>query len=147
MKLIFICWWYIWFSSVQLLSRVQLFVTSWTAAHQASLYITNSQRLPKLMSIESGNAIQPSHPLLSLSLLALNLSQHQCLFEWVSSSHQVAKVFEFQLQISPCNEHSGPVYFSMDWLYLLEVQGTLKSLLQNHSSKASILRHSAFLIV
>ena len=127
MKLIFICWWYIWFSSVQLLSRVQLFVTSWTAAHQASLYITNSQRLPKLMSIESGNAIQPSHPLLSLSLLALNLSQHQCLFEWVSSSHQVAKVLEFQFQHQSFQWTPGLISFRMHWLDLLTVQGNSSS--------------------
>ena len=87
------------FSSIQLLSRVRLFVTPWTRAHQASLSITNSQSLLKPMSIESvGDAIQPSHPLSSPSPPALNLSQHQGLFKWVSSSHQVAKVLEFQLQ-------------------------------------------------
>ena len=84
------------------------------------------------------DAIQPSHPLSSPSPPALNLSQHQVLFKWVSSLHQVAKVLEFQLQ-----HHS----FRMDWLDLLAVQGTLKSLLQHHSSKASILDFSAFLIV
>ena len=74
-----------------------------------------------------GDDIQPSHPLLSTSP-AFNLSQHQDLFQWVSSSHQVAKVLEFQLQISPSNEHSGLVSFRMDWLDHLAVQGTLKSL-------------------
>ena len=94
-----------------------------------------------------GDAIQPSHPLSSPSPPALNLSQHQGLFKWVSSSHQVVKVLEFQLHISPSNEHPGLISLKMDWLDLLAVQGTLKSLLQHHSSKASILRHSAFFIV
>ena len=93
-----------------------------------------------------GDAIQPSHPLLSPSPPALNHSQHQGLFKWVSSSHQVAKVLEFQLQHYPSNEHLGLI-FRMDWLDLLAVQGTLKSLLQHHSSKVSILRHSAFFMV
>ena len=92
------------------------------------------------------DAIQPSHPLLSPSPPVLNPSQHQGLFLWVSSSHQVAKVLEFQLQISPSNEHSGLISFRMDWLGPLAVQGTLKSL-QHHSSKASILRCSVFFIV
>ena len=82
-----------------------------------------------------GDANQPSHPLSFPSPLALNLSQHQGLFQWVSSSHQVA------------SEHAGLISFRMDWLDLLAVQGTLKSLLQHHSSKASILRHSAFFMV
>ena len=86
------------FSSVQSLSHVRLFVTPWTTARQASLSITNSQSLPKPMSIESVIAIQPSHPLSSPSPPALNLSQHQGLFKWVSSLHQVAKVLELQPQ-------------------------------------------------
>ena len=89
-----------------------------------------------------GDAIQPSHPLSSPSPLALNVSQHQSLLQWVSSSHQVAS-----FMISPSNEHSGLISFRMDWLDLLAVQGTLKSLLQHHSSKASILWHSAFFVV
>ena len=93
------------------------------------------------------DAIQPSHPLLSTSPPALNLSEHQGLFQWVSSLHQVAKVLEFQLQHRPSNEHPGVISFRRDWLDLLAVQGTLKSLLQHHNSKASILRHSAFFIV
>ena len=93
-----------------------------------------------------GDAIQPSHPLSSPSP-ALNLFQHQGLFQWVSSSHQVAKVLEFQLQHQSFNEHPGLVSFRMDWLDLLTVQGTLKSLFQHHSSKASILLPSAFFIV
>ena len=90
-----------------------------------------------------GDAIQPSHPLSSPSPPAFNLSQHQGLFKWVSSSHQVAKVFN----ISPSNKYSGPISFRMNWLNLLAVQGTLKTLLQHHSSKASILWHSTFFIV
>ena len=93
------------------------------------------------------DAIQPSHPLSSTSPPTLNLSQHQGLFKWVSSSHQVAKLLEFKLNISPSNEHPGLIFFRMDWLDLLAVQGTLKSLLHYHSSKASILWHSAFFIV
>ena len=91
------------------------------------------------------DAIQPSHPLSSPSPPALNLSQHQGLFKWVSSPHHVAKVLDFN--ISPSNEHPGLISFRMDWLDLLAVQGTLKSLLQHHSSKASILLCSAFFIV
>ena len=94
-----------------------------------------------------GNAIQPSHYLLSPSPPAFSLSQHQGLFQWVSSSHQVAKVLEFQLHISSSNEYSGFISRRIDWLDLLAVQGTLKSLLQHQSLKASILRHSAFFIV
>ena len=94
-----------------------------------------------------GDAIQPSHPLPSPSPPALNHSPYQGLFQWVSSSHQVTKVLEFQLHISPSNEHLGLISFRMDWLDLLAVQGTLKSLLQHHSSKASIFQHPAFFIV
>ena len=86
------------FSSVQSLSHVQLFATPWTAAHQASLSITNSQSLFRLMSIESSDAIWPSHPLSSSSPPAFYLSQHQGLFQWVSSSYQVCKVLELQHQ-------------------------------------------------
>ena len=92
------------------------------------------------------DASQSSHPLSSPSSPTFSLSQHQGLFKWVSSSHQVTKVLEFQLSISPYNEYSGLISFRMDWLELLAVQGTLKSLLQ-HTSKASILCHSAFFIV
>ena len=92
-----------------------------------------------------GDAIQPSHPLSSSSPPALNLSQHQSLFQWVSSVHQVAKYWSFSFNISSSNEHLGLI-FRVDLLDLLAVQGTLKSLLQHHSSKASILRWSAFFI-
>ena len=94
-----------------------------------------------------GDAIQPSHPLSSPFPPAPNVSQHQGLFKWVSPSHQVAKVWSFSFNISPSNEHPGLISFRMDWLDLLAVQGILKSLLQHHSSKASILWHSAFSIV
>ena len=87
------------------------------------------------------------HPLSSPSPRAFNLSQHQGLLKWVSSSHQVTKVLGFSFSISPSNEHSGLIYFRMDWLELLVVQGTLKSLLQHCSSKPSILWCSAFFIV
>ena len=94
-----------------------------------------------------GDVIQPSHPLSSPSPPALNLSQHQGLFQWVSSSHQVAKVLEFQLQHQSFPWTQRLIFFRMDWLDLLAVQGTLKCLLQHHSSKPSILRCSAFFIV
>ena len=93
------------------------------------------------------DAIQPSHPLLSPSPPAFNLAHHQGLFQWVSSSHQVAKDWSFSFSISPSNEHPGRISFRMDWLDLLAVQGTLKSLLQHHTSKASIVWHLAFFIV
>jgi len=93
------------------------------------------------------DAIQPSHPLSSHSPSVFNLSQHQGLSKWVSSLHQVAKVLELQLQHQSSNEHSDLISFRMDWLDLLAVQRTLKSLLQHHSSKASILQCSAFFIV
>ena len=94
-----------------------------------------------------GDAIQPSHPLSSPSPLAPNPSQHQSLFQWVNSSYEVAKYWSFSFSISPSNEYSGLISFRMDWLHLLAVQGTLKSLLQHHSSKASILRRSALFTV
>ena len=92
------------------------------------------------------NAIQPSHPLSSPSPLAFNLSQQQGLFKWVSSSLWWPKYWSWSFNISPSNEHSGLISFRMDWLDLLVVQGTLKSLLQHHSSKASIFQCSVFFI-
>ena len=94
-----------------------------------------------------GDAIQSSHPLSSPSPPALNLSQHQGLFQWVSSLLRWPKDWSFSFSISPTNEYSGLISFRMDWLDLLAVQGTLKSLLQHHSSKASVLQSSAFFIV
>ena len=92
------------------------------------------------------DAIQPSHPLSSPSPPAPNPSQNQCLYQWVNSSHEVAKVLEFQLQHHSLQRNPRLISFRMDWLDLLAVQGTLKSLLQHHSSKASIFRRSAFFI-
>ena len=94
-----------------------------------------------------GDAIQPAHPLLSPSPPAFNLSQHQSIFNWVSSLHQVVKVLEFQLQHQSFQWIFRLISFRMGWLDLLEIQGTLKSLLQHHSSKASVIRCSAFFIV
>ena len=94
-----------------------------------------------------GDVIQPSHPLSSPSPPAPNPSQHQSLFQWVNSSHEVAKYWSFSFSIIPSKEIPGLISFRMDWLDLLVVQGTLKSLLQHHSSKASILRCSAFFTV
>ena len=91
------------------------------------------------------DAIHPSHPLSPPSPPALNLSQHQGLFQWVGSSHRMAKYWSFSFSISPSNEYSGLISFRIDWFDLLTVQGTLKSLLQHHSSKASVLQHSLVL--
>ena len=94
----------------------------------------------------AGDAIQPSHPLSPLSPPALNLFQHQGLFQWVSSSHQGPKSWSFSFSISPFVEYSGLISFRMDWLDLPAVQGTLKSLLQQRNSKASVLQPSVFMV-
>ena len=135
------------FSSVQLLSRVRLFVTPWTAAHQASLSITNSQSLPKLITIES--VTPSSHLILCRPLLLLpSIFPRIRVFSNKSAlCIRWPKYWSLSFNISPSSEHPGLISFRMDWLDLLEVQGTLKSLLQPHSSKASILLHSAFFIV
>ena len=107
-------------------------------------------QLPELVQIHVhrvSEAIQPSYPLLSPSLLAFNLSQHLVLFQQVGSSHPVAKYWSFSFSISHSNEYSGLISFRIHRFDLLAVQGTLKSLLQHHSSKASILWHSAFFMV
>ena len=135
------------FSSVRSLSRVQLFATPWTAACQASLSITNSWSLLKLMSIES---VMPSnHLILTLALLLLSsISRSIRVFSNESAlCIRWPKYWSFSFKISPSNELSGLISFRMDWLDLLAVQGTLKSLLQHHSSKASILQCSPFFIV
>ena len=132
------------FSSVQSLSRVGLYVTPWTAARQASLSITDSRSLPKLMSIESmmpSNHLILCHPL----LLSSSISPSTRVF----SNESVLcikwpKYWSFSFNINPSSEHPGLISFRTDWLDLLAVQGTLKSLLQHHNSKASILRHSVF---
>ena len=130
--------------SVQLLSRVWLFVTPWIAARQASLSITNSRSPPKLMCIES--VMPSSHLILCRQLLLLPpIPPSIRVFSSESTLHmRWPKYWSFSFSISPSNEHPGLISFRMDWLDLLEVQGTLKSLLQYHSSKASILQRSAF---
>ena len=135
------------FSPVQSLSCIRLFATPWTAAWQASLYITNSRSLPKLMSIES---VMPSNHLILCRPLLLLPSIFPSI--WVFSNESALhirwpKYWSFSFNISPSNEHPRLISFRMDWLDLLAVQGTLKSLLQHHSSKASILQHSAFFTV
>ena len=134
---------------VQLSSVTQLYplCDPWTAALQTSLSITNSQSLLKLMSIAS---VIPSNRLILLSSLsppALNLSQQQGLSNELVLRIRWPEYWSFSFSISPSNEYSGLTSFRMDWLDLLAVQGTLKSLLQHHSSKASILWCSAFFIV
>ena len=132
---------------VQPLSRVWLFSTPWTAARQASLFITNSQSLLRLISFESvmpSNHLILCHPLLLPPLIFPNIS--------IFSNESVLcirwpKCWSYNFSISPSIEYSGLIYFRMDLLDLLAVQGTLKSLLQHHSSKASILQFSAFFIV
>ena len=134
-------------SSVQSLSRVQLFATPWTAEHQASLSITNSQSPPKLMSIEW---VMPSSHLILCRphLLLLSIFPSIRVFSNESALHiRWPKYWSFSFSIIPSNEHPGLLSFRMDWLDLLAVPGTLKGLLQHHSSKASILRCSAFFIV
>ena len=135
------------FSLVQSVICVRLFVTPWTAAPQASLFITNSQSLLKLMSIES--VIPFNHLILCRPLLLLpSILTSVRVFSKESILHiRWPTYWSFSFSISPSNEYSGLISFRMDWFYLLEVQGTLKSLLQFHSSKASVLWHSAFFMV
>ena len=135
------------FSSVQSLSRVWLYVTPWTEACQASLSITSSWSLLKLISIQS--VMQPNHLILCCRLFLLpSIFPSIRVFSNKSAlCIRWTKYWSFSFSISPSNEHPGLLSFRMDWLDLLAVQGTLKSLLQHHSSKASILWHSAFFIV
>ena len=135
------------FSSVQSLSRVWLFVTRWTAAHQASLSIINSQSWLKLMSIES---VMPSNHLILCHHLRFlpSIFPSIRIFSTESVLHiRWPKYWSSSFNISPSNEYSGMISFRMDWLDLLAVQGTLKSLFQHHSSKASVLQCSALFIV
>ena len=133
-------------SSIQSLSCVQLFATPWTTARQASLSITNCQSLPKPMSIES--VMPPNHVILCRPLLLPSIFPSIRVFSNESALRiRWPKYWSSSFKISPSNEHSGLISFRMDWLDLLAVQGTLKCLLQHHSSKASILRLSAFFIV
>ena len=135
------------FSSVQSLSRVQLFATPWTIAHQASLSITNSWSPPNPMSIDL--VMPSSHPILCHPLLLLpSIFPSIRVFSNESALHiRWPKYWSFSFNINPSNEHPGLISFMMDWLDLLIAQGTLKNLLQHHSSKASIFWHSAFFIV
>ena len=135
------------FSSVQSLRHVRLFVTPWTPAHQASLSITNSRNLVKLMSIKS--VMSSNHLVLCCPLLFLPLIfPNNRVFSNESTLRvRWPKYWSFSFSISPSNEYSGLISFRMDGLDLLAVQGTLKSLLQHHSSKASILHCSAFFMV
>ena len=133
--------------SVQSLSCVWLFATPWTAALQASLSITNSWSLLKLMSIES---VMPSNHLILCHPLLLPPSIFPSIRVFPNESALLIRwpnYWSFSFSISPSNEYSGLISFRMDWLDLLAVQGTLKSLLQHHSSKAPILLCSAFFIV
>ena len=132
--------------SVQSLSRVQLFATPWNAARQASLPTTNSQTLPKFMSLES--VMPSSHLILCRPLLLLcSIFPRIRVFSNESALHiRWPKYWSFSFNISLSNEHPGLISFRMDWMDLLTVQGTLKNL-QHHSSKASILLCSAFFIV
>ena len=135
------------FSSFQLLSRVQLFATPWIAAQQASLSITNSRSSLKLMSIES---VMPSSHLILCHPLLLLLSIFPSIRVFSNESTlrmRWPKYWSFSFSISPSNEHPELISFRMDWLDLRAVQGTLKSLLQHHSSKASILWRSALFTV
>ena len=132
---------------VQLLSHVWLFATPWTAAHQTSQSFTVSQSLLKLMSIES---MMPSNHLIlyrPLLLLPSIFSSIRVFFNESVLCIRCPKYWSFSFSISPSNEYSGLISFRMNWLDLLAVQGTLKSLLQHHSSKASILQRSVFFIV
>ena len=130
-----------------MLSHVRLIATPWTAAHQATLSITNSQSLLKLVSIQS---VMPSNHLILCHPLLLQSSIFPIvrIFSNESALHiRWPKCWSFSFSISPSNEYSGLISFRMDWLDLLAVQGTLKSLLQHHSPKASVLWCSAFFMV
>ena len=135
------------FSLVQSLSRVQLFATPWIAARQASLSIISSQSSLKLMHVKS--VMPSSHLILCRPLFLLPpIPSSIRVFSNESTLHmRWPKYWSFSVSISPSNEHPGLISFRMDWLDLLAVHGTLKSLLQHHGSKASILQHSAFFTV
>ena len=138
--------WTVGFSSVQSLSHVQLFVTPWIAACPASLSITNSQSSLRLTSIES--VMPSSHLILCCPLLLTPVPPSIRVFSNESTLRmRWPKYWSFSFSTSPSNEHLGPIFFKMDWLDLLAVQRTLKSLCQHHGSKESILQHSAFFIV
>ena len=137
------------FSSVQVISVAQLCPNLCHMMECSTTGLPVHHQLPEFTQTHVHcvrDAIQQSHPLSSPSPPAFNLSQHQGLFQCIGSSHQVAKYWSFSFSISPSNQYSGLISFRIEWLDLLAVQGTLKSLLQNHSSKASLLQCSAFFI-
>ena len=134
----------------QFSSVAQLYPTLWNPMDCSMTGFPDYHQLPERAQTHVhrvGDAIQPSHPLSSPSPPAFNLSQHQGLFKWGSSSHQVAELLGFQLQHQSFQWIFRTDFLRMDWLDLLAVQGTLKSLLQHHSSKASVLWHSAFFMI
>ena len=135
-----------WFVVVQSLSRVWLFATPWTAAHQASLSFTISRNLLKLLSLEW---VTPSNYLIFChSILLHSIFPNIRVFSSESALHiRWPKCWSFSFSISPFNEYSGLIFFRMDWFDLLEVQGTLESLLQHYSSKASVLQRCVFFMV
>ena len=133
--------------SVQSISHVRLFVTPWTAAHQASPSITNSQSLLKIMSIKS---VMPSNNRILCYSLLLSSSIFPSIRVFSNKSVlriRWPKYWSFSFNFSPSNGHSGQISFRIDWFDLLAVQGTLKSLLQHHNSKASVLRCSGFFVL
>ena len=133
--------------AVQLLSCVRLFAAPWTSICQASLSFTISRSLLKLMSIESvmpSNHLIPCHPLLLLASVFPSIR----VFSSESALHiKWPKYWSFSFSMNPSSEYSGLISFRIDWLDLLAVQGALKSLIQHHSSKASVLQHSAYFMV
>ena len=136
--------------SYQFSSFTQSCPTLWDPMDCSILGFPVLHQLPELSQTHVhrvGDAIQPSHLLSSPSPPTYNLSQHHGLFKWVSSSHRVAELWSFSFSISSSNEYSGLISFRIDWFEFLVVQGTLKSLLQHHSSKASVLQHSVFFMV
>ena len=131
------------FLSVEFSSVAQSCPTLYDPMNRSTPGLPVHHQLPEFTQThvhQVSDAIHPSHPLSSPSPPAPNPSQHQSIFQWVNTSHEVAKYWSFSFSFSPSNEHPGLISFRMDWLNLLAVQGTLKSLLQHHSSKASILQ-------
>ena len=130
--------------SISISSVTPSCLTLWDPMNCSTTGLPVHHQLPEFTQThvhQVGEAIQPSHPLSSPSLPAPNPSQHQSLFQWVNSSHEVAKVLEFQLQHQSFQWTPGLISFRMDWLDILAVQGTLRSLLQHHSSKASVFTY------
>ena len=145
----FLLWVHMRFFSLKFSSVILSYLTFCDIMDYSTLGFPVYHQLPEFAPAHIhrvGDAIQPFHPLSSPSP-AFNLSQHQGIFQWVSSSHHLKKYWSFSFSIRPSNEYSGLISFRMDWLDLLAVQRALKSLLQHHSSKASVLPCSTFFIV